>query len=224
MIFSVMSPLALAMRIGLLTAALMGLVAQPGIAAEPTPENMGRLTAVSNVQALPSGLRIAIEPGKDDAEYGNAPLYIVVRDVLDRELSRRGFRVVGDSDTTIEIRIDITGFQARRRRSWDVFPGLPPAPGSEQSRSPVVHQFAVPLDSQSDSMPTKTSVVLVLFKPGKPPLWTATATAAGHSEAPDALVARLTRAAMSAFGTSIKRSFVLTCSDDARAGNAYCKE
>ena len=174
---------------------------------------------------LPRGMRIAIEPGRDDAEFGNAPLYVSVRKIIDRELNRRGMRAVGASNMTIGIRVDITGFKARRRQSFGVFPGRPPAPGGTQDRSPVVHQFTIQLDdSQSDRAPAKTSVVLTLFKPGKPPLWTATATIAGSGDSPEALVARLTRAAMSAFGTSIQRRIDLTCNDAAKAGNARCRE
>lgn len=219
-----MAPLASAARIGLLTLALVGLVSGESAAAKPTPANEVHLTAVANVPDLPRGMRISIEPGRDDAEFGNAPLYVSARKVIDRDLKRRGIRASGASDMTIGIRVDITGFKARRRQSFDVFPGRPPPPAGAQDRSPVVHQFTFQLDPESDRAPTKTSVVLTLFQPGKPPLWTATATIAGSGDAPEALVARLTRAAMNAFGTSVQRSIVPNCNDNAKPAGARCKE
>ena len=193
---------------GMVALILMVFMPRVGNGAEPKAANLAQLSAIAGGYLAP-GIRVAIEPGPDDAEFGTAPLYIAVRNIVDRELARRGFRVGGASNLTLKIRIDITGFKGRRRRTSDVFPGLPPTSAQDDGRSSVIHQFVIPLDERYDRSPSKTSIVLVLFKPGEPPLWSATVTANARGGSAETLVSSLTNAAMASFGVSAKRSFVL---------------
>jgi hypothetical protein len=212
-------------RIGSLVAAiLMVSVSQDGLGDEPLPAGSGQLRAVASDKELPRGIRVTIEPGPDHPEFGDAPLYVAARAVVDQALARRGFRAGSPSNLTLEFGIDVTGFKARRRRPLRAFPGLPPAPGEEDDRSRVEHQFEIPLVPRLQPIPSRISITLVLFRPGAPPLWSATVTAADHVKFPEALVARLTKAAMAAFGASAERRFILSCDPEARGPEGSCLE
>lgn len=195
--------------VGLIGLVLMAFMSREGLAAEPPQEILGQLNAVAGAGHLPFGKQVTIEPGSSHAEFGNAPLYIAVRKVVERELAHRGFRAGATSHLILSFRIDITGFHTRRRQTSDPFPEFAPPSVLDYARSPVVHQFVVPLGERSHQSPSRTSITMVLFKPGEPPLWRATVFAATLGNSAETVVSRMSMAAMGAFGMTAKRDLVL---------------
>lgn len=194
------------------------LLFSPGAARGDT---FGSIEAISTGDGLPRTGAIAVLPDRNDMEYLHDPLYRAVRETVAAALRERGMRVSETGPLTLRIRIHRPLF-ARDGRSDD--PAQSPADVEpEPSRAPdVVDQVEIPLQLSKQDVEASLSLALLLSDAAGKPLWSANASASGRVAERESVVRRLSAAAVSDMGTSVRRNFLLDCDRAADGASNLC--
>ncbi|MGE0744001.1 MAG: hypothetical protein AB7K86_02090 [Rhodospirillales bacterium] len=177
------------------------------LASAPAPAGAGRMTAVSAGVAPPAGTPVRIEYG-DGAQLGHAGLYDAARTAAEAALRRRGLAVMPDAALVLAFRIETGAYDFAA-----LPPREPPAPrdraGIGALRPEVENQVRIPVGPPPRGAAPSYALHVDLYRPGQPPLWTATVQADADVERPDRLVGCMTAAAMASLGASAARTLPL---------------
>ena len=196
-------------------AALAGLVllAGPALADLLAASGFGHLTAAANGPPPERGATVELQI-PDRAVSGQPDMYEAARAVLDKFATARGLQFGPTGPLVLRLRIDSTAYDGNR-------PPPPPDASSAMARLDIVNQMHVPLDPPLGPGAATYIVHLDLYRPGEPPLWTATVQASAQTATPDRLIARMTEALTEVFGMSADRDFTLQCDRTEQPG-ALC--
>jgi hypothetical protein len=183
---------------------------------------LGELKAVSSGAPLPRDTAVAIQPDASDAILGSDPTYVAAREAATEALRQLGFRPQEDAAVTLKIEVGTPRFDTHRNGdeaassiiSSDATQQLGPG-----RKARVTDQVQVPLDQPESNGQPGLSLALVLSDPQKHPLWSATFQAGGRVADPEAMIRRMTRAAVATLGAQVQRSYVLTCEEKHNAAD-----
>jgi hypothetical protein len=200
----------------------VAVLALPGAAHAITP-GLGQLKAVSNGTTVPPGSRIAITPDETDGVVGTAPAYIAARKAAAEALRGLGLTPDDNGKLTLKIEVGTPHFDTHRNGdetarsdvSADITQQLGP---SRKAR--VVNQFEVPFEEPESQAQPGLSLALFLTDERGRPLWTATFQAGGRVADAEAMIRRMTRAAVASLGAQVERDYVLACETQEQAQNA----
>jgi hypothetical protein len=173
------------------------------VADVPASSGFGHLTAVVNGPVPGRGAAVELEL-PDRAVSGRPDMYEAAHGVLQRFATARGLTLAEAAPLVMRLRIDSTAYDGNR----------PPAAAdasSAMARVDVVNQVHLPFDPPPGVGAATYIVHLDLYRPGEPPLWTATVQASAQTSMPDRLIGRMTEALTEVFGMSADRDFTLQC-------------
>lgn len=198
--------------------AVATIVAAPAVtgsalADEPAATGSGHLTAAANGPTPTRGAAIALEV-PDRAISSRPDMYEAARGVLEKFATARGLALASTAPLVMRLRIDSTAYDGDRSPP-------PPDASSAMARLDIVNQVHLPLDSSLADGAAAYIVHLDLYRPGEPPLWTATVQADARTASPEQLIGRMTEALIEVFGMSADRDFTLACDRTAQPG-ALC--
>ena len=196
-----------------LAAALFAACVAAGAAHAITP-GLGELKAMSSGVPIPPGAAIAIMPDESDAIVGSAPAYVVARRAAADALRNLGLRAENGARLTLKIEITTPHFDTHRNNdesgsaavSTDTTQHLGPG-----RKTRVVNQVELPFDEPEAKGQPGLSLALILSDERNRPLWTATFQAGGRVPDAEAMIGRMTRAAVASLGVQVERSYVLAC-------------
>jgi hypothetical protein len=196
-----------------MAAAAVMLLAGPALGAEDVAKGFGHLSATSNGPAIARGAAMELQV-PDQTLTSHPEMYDAAQHVVERFAASRGWRLVASEPLVLRLQIDSTAYNGEN-------PSLPPLAtnGSSNTRPPVevVNRVHIPFEEPPSRGAATYAVHLDLFRPGQPPLWTATVQASAQTTAPNQLITRMTEALIRVFGTNANRDFTLQCdSPDAR--------
>jgi len=195
-------------RLGAATCAALALLhAVAGVASTPDRLETGRLTALSNGGAPAAGTALRIEYG-NGAWLGRADLYDAARAAAEAALQRRGVAVSPDAGLVLAIRIETGAYD------FDSLPARdPPTPHARAGigawEPEVENQVRIPVGPPPREVMPSYALHVDLYRPGQPPLWTATVQAESDSDRPDRLVGCMAAAAMASLGASASQTLPL---------------
>jgi hypothetical protein len=189
---------------------------QADVTALPSASGFGHLSAVAAGDVAAPPAQVVIETGASGIDALDGPLVDAVRDSIRRALIDRGISVADTGSPILRFTVR-SAPQASLPEAGDktTTPGLPSI-GTDRPtdiHDRVHDQVTVPADRGRGLLTSHFAISFLLFVPGQDPKWNATIEASGNVEDPTALLRRMTRAAMDAFGASVERDFVLTCTD-----------
>lgn len=189
---------------------------QADVTALPSASGFGHLSAVAAGDLAAPPAQVVIETGASGIDALDGPLVDAVRDAIRRALIDRGISVADTGSPILRFTVR-SAPQASLPEAGDktTTPGLPSV-GTDRPtdiHDRVHDQVTVPADRGTGLVTSHFAISFLLFVPGQDPKWNATIEASGNVEDPTALLRRMTRAAMDAFGASVERDFVLTCTD-----------
>ena len=184
-------------------------------------DTFGSIEAISTGDELPPTGAIAVLPDRNEMEYLHDPLYRAARETVAAALRERGMRVSEAAPLTLRISIHRPLF-APDDRPGD--PAQSPADvESDPSRVPdVVDQVEIPLQLPKQHVEASLSLALLLSDAAGKPLWSASASASGRAAERESVVRRLSAAAVSDMGASVKRNFLLDCDRTADGASNLC--
>lgn len=179
------------------------------------PSGSAYLSAVSAGETWRQPSGITIETRDTDLDGVHGPRVEAVRDAIRQALTEQGIAVTEDGFYVLHFRVSSVPNRSPAADGEGVASWKPP-PGERYRRVDVVDQVTVPLRAGNGAeISSDFAISFMLFVPGEEPLWNARITASGEVEDPVMLLRGMTRAAMSALGTSEERHFALSCADDA---------
>jgi hypothetical protein len=194
-------------------------------AAHAITPGLGELKAMSNGAPIPPGTAIAILPDANDAMVGSAPAYVAARAAAGTGLRELGLRPDDNGRYTLKIELTTPHFDTRRAdddsASSQVSSDAAQQVGPGRKRR-VVDQVALPFDQPETNGQPGLSLALILTDERNRPLWTATFQAGGRVQDAEAMIRRMTRAAVASLGAQVERNYVLACdgdNPDAREGS-----
>jgi len=195
--------------------ALAGLMifAGPALADPLAANGFGHLTAAANGAPPAPGATVDLQL-PDHAISAQPDMYEAARAVLEKFAAARGLQLGPAGPLVLRLRIDSTAYDGDR-------PPPPPDASSAMARLDIVNHMHVPLDAPLGDGAATYIVHLDLYRPGEPPLWTATVQASAQTTTPDRLIARMTEALTEVFGMSADRDFTLQCARTEQPG-ALC--
>lgn len=173
----------------------------------PDRAGSGQMVAVSSGAAPPAGTPVRIEYG-DGAQLGRVELYDAARAAAEAALQRRGVAVAPDATLVLAIRIETGAYDFET-----LPPREPPAPrdraGIGALRPEIDNQVRIPVGPPARGVAPSYALKVDLYRPGQPPLWTATVQAAADVDRPDRLVGCMAAAAMASLGASASQTLPL---------------
>lgn len=192
-----------------LAAAVTGLTMLTGaaLAAPPTSNGFGHLSASANGPAIARGTAVDLQI-PDHTLSGQPEMYDAAQAVLEKFVATRGLRVDPAGPLVLRLRIDTTAYDGVRAPSA---PDLPSGASNTRPEVEVINKVHIPFKEPPGPGAATYIVHLDLFRPGQPPLWTASVEASAQTTTPDRLIARMTEALTGVFGLSADRDFTLQC-------------
>jgi hypothetical protein len=184
-----------------------------GVGHAITP-GLGEFRAVSNGAPIPPGTAVAILPDATDAIVGNAPAYVAARATAAEGLRGLGLRPDDSGRYTLKIELTTPHFDTHRNgddaAGSFVSSDAAQQPGPGRKRR-VIDQVALPFDEPETNGNPGLSLSLILTDERNRPVWTATFQAGGRVQDAEAMIRRMTRAAVASLGAQVERSYVLAC-------------
>lgn len=195
--------------VALISVAVAGFAMLSGaaMATPPTTNGFGHLTASANGPMIVRGTAVDLQI--PDRTLSDQPeMYDAAQAVLEKFVATRGLRVDPAGPLVLRLRIDTTAYDGVRAPLPTVQPR-----GASNTRPEVevVNNVHIPFKAPPGPGAATYVVHLDLFRPGQPPLWTASVEASAQTTTPDRLIARMTEALTGVFGLSADRDFTLQC-------------
>jgi hypothetical protein len=145
---------------------------------------------------------------------GGAPAYVIARATAAEGLRALGLRPQDDGRYTLKIELSTPQFDTYRNGDESansiISSDAAQQPGPGRKRR-VIDQVELPLDDPSVSGHPGLSLSLILTDERNRPIWTATFQAGGRVQDAEAMIRRMTRAAVASLGAQVERSYVLAC-------------
>ena len=202
-----------AIRCGVAALAGLAILAGPALADPLAANGFGHLTAAANGAPPAPGATVELQL-PDRAISAQPDLYEAAQAALEKFAAARGLQLGSTGPLVLRLRIDSTAYDGNRTPP-------PPDASSARARVDIESQMHVPLDAPLGPGAATYIVHLDLYRPGEPPLWTATVQASAQTATPDRLIARMTEALTEVFGMSADRDFTLQCDRTEQPG-ALC--
>jgi hypothetical protein len=185
-----------------------------GGAAHAIAPGLGELKAISSGVQVPPGAAVAVLPDVSDALVGTAPAYVAARGAAVDALRGLGFRPEDGAPMTL--RIEVTTPHFNTHRNGDDAANAAISTDTAQQLGPgrktrVVNQVELPFEGQESGAQPGLSLALFLLDERNRPMWSATFQAGGRVHDAEAMIRRMTRAAVASLGVQVQRTYVLAC-------------
>jgi hypothetical protein len=175
---------------------------------------LGEFKAVSNGAPIPPGTAIAILPDASDAIVGSAPAYVAARGTAAESLKALGLRPDDNGRYTLKIELTTPHFDTHRNGD-EASSSLVSSDAAQQvgpgRKRRVIDQVALAFEEPESNGNPGMSLSLILTDERNRPVWTGTFQAGGRVQDAEAMIKRMTRAAVASLGAQVERSYVLAC-------------
>lgn len=188
--------------------AAVAMLGNAAMAEPPTINGFGHLSALANGPVIARGTAVDLQV-PDHSLSSRPEMYDAARTVLEKFAAARGLRLDPAGPVVLRLRVDSSAFDGMR----PPHPHIPPS-GASNTRPEVevVNRVHIPFKEPLGPGAATYTVHLDLYRPGLPPLWSASVEASAQTTAPEQLIARMTKALTRVFGMSADRDFTLKCS------------